>query len=89
MPKTFNIEEIKNRVNTILADDNNSDEAKLLVAGLLEGILIESRNYHGFKYVDWENGGYERYLKFQKDHPMAHTPPMNTFIGSGAKRVYL
>ena len=50
--KTVPVEFIKDRVNYFLANSTSGSEARHMVASLLEAVLHESKNYHGFRYLN-------------------------------------
>ncbi len=54
---TIKVEEIKDRVNKILALPNIDQEVKSGFCVFLESILIETKNYNGFNSLTWLNGG--------------------------------
>lgn len=55
--KTVTVEALKDRVNGMLLnsrDDMRAERSALAV--LLESVLMETGNYHGFRYRDGNNG---------------------------------
>ena len=59
--KTIEVEFIKDKINHMLSLPlkQHSKETKAALCTLLEDILHQSNNYHGFQYNIWDNGGYE------------------------------
>lgn len=53
--KTVNVEFVKERTNTFLAtSDDSMAEMRKGMAALLESVLHETNNYHGFQYLSSE-----------------------------------
>ena len=64
--KTMQVESIKEYCNELLAgkvEDNKwlNPQARIGIATVLEHILHETGNYHGFNYVEWLDGGCEKW----------------------------
>ena len=50
--KTITVESFKVKINKMIADSPDSmTEARTALAGLLESVLFETDNYHGFNYL--------------------------------------
>jgi hypothetical protein len=82
--KTVKVSTILERANKYLANDNPriGDAERLAVASFLEGILLDTGNYEGFNYLEWLNGGCERWRADGE-------PANNTaYLGNQTKRVY-
>jgi len=61
MKKTFKVENFKNIINEKLALTSiNQDEKKALTV-VLERVLHDTNNYRGFNYLQWLNGGSEKW----------------------------
>lgn len=55
--KTVSLADLTKRVNHVLsatADDMTSD--RIAVSVLLESVLMDAGNYHGFQFTDGEHG---------------------------------
>lgn len=59
--KTFDVQKYKESVNKVLArpEEMVSEEVKMGYCMALEMVLQITDNYHGFNYVDWQNGGFK------------------------------
>jgi len=60
MRKTFRVEGFIVKVNTMIAATNDDMAAeRLALATVLESVLIETGNYHGFNYLrsEWTEEG--------------------------------
>ena len=55
--KTISVEKIKNKANNLLANPDIQMEQKLGVIIMIEGILSETDNYNGFRYLNLEEDG--------------------------------
>ena len=55
--KTISVEKIKNKANNLLANPDIQMEQKLGVITMIEGILSETDNYNGFRYLNLEEDG--------------------------------
>lgn len=51
------VDEIKVKINRILANDETSEDVRQAMCTLLESILFDAIRYDGFGYVDWHGGG--------------------------------
>ena len=50
--KTFEVEVLKNRINGILASDSGRDQHfRVALLTVLEGVLLDTGNYKGFRYL--------------------------------------
>jgi len=57
--KTYPVADLTARVNKALATEaeGNTPEFRSALAGLLEGVLHDTGNYHGFQYIgEWQEG---------------------------------
>lgn len=63
--KTINVDFIKAFANEQLArtDEAATKEFKMGICVMIEKILFQTDNYAGFNYVEWMNGGYERWIE--------------------------
>ena len=82
MSKTIEVKKIKNRINSDLANDAISEETKKHLGSLLETILVETKNYRGFNFLDWINGGCQ---KWREDGEPADK---TKYLGSEYSRIY-
>ena len=80
--KTIEVERIKKRINADLANDAISEETKKHLGSLLVGILFETGNYRGFNFLDWINGGCQ---KWREDGCPADN---SKYLGSEYTRIY-
>lgn len=82
--KTIPVVRIKEMVNKRLAypTRNDTPEVRIALASLLETILHETDNYHGYNYLDWLNGGSDAWRK--DGEPRDNTK----YLGDQSKRVY-
>lgn len=55
--KNISIDELRCMVNQQLANSNISEEEKMGLCSLLEYFLHETKNYKGYNYLKWVNGG--------------------------------
>lgn len=85
--KTVDVSYILDSVNAYLAREDkdnehfNADTRKGAYV-MLEQILHETGNYNGFNYVEWLDGGYDRWVK---DGQPQDTGP---YLGDMSKRRY-
>lgn len=57
MRKTITVDSLKSRVNHMLAESvPEVKEGRIALHVLLEGVLMDTGNYHGFRYTDGNNG---------------------------------
>ncbi len=63
--KTFNVSEILVEANKQLArkDAEATEEFKKGVCVMIERILINTKNYNGYNYNLWSNGGFDAWQK--------------------------
>jgi hypothetical protein len=71
--KTVEVEKIKNRVNRLIEntlDDPAADDTRMTLAILIEGILLDTGNYKGFRYLDieFEDGEVKTYGNLTRRH---------------------
>jgi len=64
--KTVKVEEIKSRINNLLARENLSQNTKSIHCSILESILMDTNNYQGFNHIYWSKQGYEEWMKAGK-----------------------
>lgn len=81
--KTYEVQKLKERINHMLAQ-NISDDAKVALCIILEGVLHETNNYQGFQYIHWRNGGYEQWMIDGEPG----FPEKSKYIGPEYKREY-
>lgn len=82
--KTIEVSKIKTWVNHHLASNLSvsTKESRLAYASLLESVLHETGNYKGFNYLEWMNGGADRW--HADGCPKDKTP----YLGDETRRVY-
>lgn len=61
--KTIDVEELKVLINKRLADKSTTPEQRRELAALLTHTLHKTGNYKGFNYLDWMEGGFERWRR--------------------------
>jgi hypothetical protein len=55
--KIIAVEDIKERANAMLRNSRDDvKEGRMGIAVFLEGILVETGNYHGFRHIDGKSG---------------------------------
>jgi len=54
--KTVNVEWLKDKANTLLANPDLLMEEKLGVIAMIEMVLLETDNYNGFRFLYYVNG---------------------------------
>lgn len=70
--KTINVVDIKEDINKLLALDSDrvSEDSKKDLCAFLESVLMKTHNYMGYNYVDWLNGGFDKWWEDgQPDFP--------------------
>jgi hypothetical protein len=70
--KTIEVAKILGLVNAKLALATLSQDEKSVLCSLLEDVLMATENYHGFNFITWLEGGYERWVEAGK--PEDRTP---------------
>lgn len=80
--KTIEVENLRRLVNGMLALDTLSEDNRKSLCVLLDRVLHETGNYRGFNYVDWMNGGAN---KWRADGEPDNTQP---YLGPEYKREY-
>lgn len=60
--KTVDLSDLKARVNRMI-EKTESKEAREALAILLSSVLMDCNAYKGFNYVEWLNGGSEKWAK--------------------------
>lgn len=81
MTKTIKINFLKDYVNEQL-EQNVSEEYRKALCLFLETILHKTKQYRGFQYFDWINGGQYNWEKGDK------SLPVKPHLGPEYKRVY-
>jgi hypothetical protein len=64
--KTVEIAPLKEWANWLLAQPDSEYRNPMFrkgIATMLEKVLVDSGNYHGFNYVDWLDHGYKQWLE--------------------------
>ena len=57
MRKTVTVESLRNHVNHMLTESvDDAKEGRIALHVLLESVLMDTGNYHGFRYCDGNNG---------------------------------
>ena len=82
MRKTFNVKKLTSWVNDRLENDSASQDMKAGYCTILEHVLHETGNYHGFNSYHWVNGGYNQWVKDGK--PKDNSP----HLGPRYDRIY-
>ena len=59
--KTIEVNTVRTRVNAMLANPKVTEEERRGMCLVLEFMLYNTNNYNGFNYVDWLNGGCDRW----------------------------
>ena len=59
--KKMDVDAFRKYVNGILSMDGTPQVAKAYLCTVLENVLHETGNYHGFGYIGWMEGGYQRW----------------------------
>ena len=83
MKKTFKVENFKNIINEKLALTSINQEQKQALTVVLERVLHDTNNYRGFNYLQWLNGGSEKW-QAEKDN----LAPATDFCGPEYDRQY-
>jgi hypothetical protein len=65
--RTIEVQELKDYINAKLARPLISQDEKRAMCTVLEGVLMATRNYHGFNYIQWLDGGREQWIEAGKD----------------------
>lgn len=60
--KTIEVQTVKTKINDLLSKTSLDQVEKRVLCSFLEGVLLETSNYHGFNYVYWEKKGYHEWL---------------------------
>jgi hypothetical protein len=60
--QSIKVDELRKYVNGILSMDGYSQDGKAALCVMLENVLHETGNYHGYGYIGWMEGGYQRWL---------------------------
>jgi hypothetical protein len=61
--KNVKVDKVKGMINYILADSSLSQETKKEFCIFLETILHETKNYNGYNFLEWINGGYKKWVE--------------------------
>jgi hypothetical protein len=79
--KTMNVSEFREHINYLLTCDFTQEEKKAFCL-VLQDVLHSTRQYNGFNYSAWNNGGF---LQWRKDgEPKDNTP----YLGLEYDRYY-
>ena len=58
--KTIEVSTVKDHMNMILANsDDELSEYRVALAHALEWVLMDTGNYHGFRYLEWDPDTHE------------------------------
>jgi len=82
--KTFSVEKFKDYVNAQMkrTDTGMTNEVRDGLDLALNEVLHSTGNYHGFQYVDWDEGGYQQWVDDGK-------PEDNTkYLGNQSKKCF-
>jgi hypothetical protein len=90
MRKTIAVERIKEIINEQLKNDKLSQDAKEGLCGVLEIVLMETGNYHGFNHLGWLNGGSQDWIDGVNRGIYSETDYVTkqAFIGPEFDRIY-
>ena len=80
--KSVKVDWVKKQVHTMLRESTCSPEIRLGFCSVLEQILHKTGNYNGFQYLDWLDGGCERWNA--DGRPKDNTP----YLGDQSRRFY-
>jgi len=83
--KTFDVSVMLEEANRLLAlPDSKTHDANFRhgICSMIEKILMDSGNYHGFGYSEWMNGGYTRWVAD------GQPADKDQYIGDETRRVY-
>lgn len=64
--KTIEVKALKDKINYMLSIPTLIQEEKRVLCGLLESILMDTNNYHGFNHIYWSTQGYNEWLEAGK-----------------------
>jgi hypothetical protein len=79
--KTFDVAEFTAKMNNRISRET-SEDARRAFCYVLADVLHETGQYRGFQYLDWENGGYDRWVN--DGRPTDNRP----YLGPEHKRRY-
>lgn len=84
--KTIPVSFIKDEINRLLAreDEFMTDDRREVLCSVWESVAHKTNNYNGYNYVDWLNGGSERW--FADGEP--GFPEKEKYFGPNFKRKY-
>lgn len=55
--KTFDVDQFRIRINNMLAESAEDErQGRFVMASVLEGVLMDTGNYVGFRYTDGMDG---------------------------------
>jgi hypothetical protein len=83
--KTFDVAALLTESNRLLAlpdSEHTTAEWRKGVATTLEHVLHATGNYEGYNFLDWLNGGYDKWIA--DGRPESTTP----YLGDETRRVY-
>lgn len=69
--KTVSLRQVIERINGLIETAESDRERRRLMT-MAEDFLHLTGQYRGFQYLDWENGGYDRWVadgKPEDNHP--------------------
>lgn len=76
------VSDVKDLFNKQLANQDTSEECRKVLCVMIESILMTTKTYDGFQYVDWENGGKYQWVNDGKPEDKAK------YLGPEHKRRY-
>ena len=88
MRKTIELEKVKNLANKYLSGDNSlTPDQRKAIHSFTAQLLHSVNAYKGFNYVEWVNGGCE---KWRKDRDRLNKPDLNNkpYVGDETKTVF-
>lgn len=82
--KTIEVDHVREKINRFLKNPDTTSQARHAFAVFLESILMETGNYHGFNYVEWMEGGYDRWVADGRPE----FPEKEKYLGDQSRRHY-
>ena len=61
--KTISVFWVQDEINRMLSLDTLDQKQKIILCTLLERVLMDTKNYAGFGYNTWLNGGFDHWKK--------------------------
>lgn len=80
--KTIDVEQVRKWGNLQLARTDVAPEYRRGVADIVHEVLMDTGNYHGFNYLDWLEGGCDRW------HADGKPADNKAYLGDQTRIVY-